>query len=144
MAQQLQKVPHTLHIHTHTILLPPKHTHIPTPPPPKHTITHTHTHTYIHTYIHKLFPPLTPLFPSSLSFKNHIRALHALHQVTLLLQAAAEKKHFTGVIYVRADVLLLNPVPFFLLQDQPKTLFLPDFHRSCRGGENMTTICILY
>jgi hypothetical protein len=38
---------------------------------------------------------------------------------------------FDGVIYVRADVLLLNPVPFFLLK-RPQTLFLPDFHRSCK------------
>jgi hypothetical protein len=42
---------------------------------------------------------------------------------------------FDGVIYVRADVQLLHTVPFFLFKDWPATLFLPDFHRSCKGGE---------
>mmetsp|Transcript_14321 Transcript_14321/g.32159 ORF Transcript_14321/g.32159 Transcript_14321/m.32159 type:complete len:310 (+) Transcript_14321:193-1122(+) len=68
------------------------------------------------------------------SFRNHLRALHALQQLAIALEEASHQRQFDGVIYVRADVLLLNPVPFFLLK-RPQTMFLPDFHRSCKGGE---------
>jgi len=70
------------------------------------------------------------------SFTNNLRALHALQQLAITLEKVSQQKQFDGVIYVRADVQLLHPVPFFLPKDWPATLFLPDFHRSCKGGQS--------
>ena len=37
------------------------------------------------------------------SFKNHIRALHSLHQVTLKIEKASHKYHYDGVTFLRPD-----------------------------------------
>eukprot|EP01038_Epipyxis_sp_PR26KG_P014925 gene14925-20075_t len=43
---------------------------------------------------------------------------------------------FDSVIFLRPDVTYINPLPVFLLEKyQNNTLFLPNFHRSCKGNE---------
>lgn len=72
------------------------------------------------------------------SFKNHIRALNSLNHVTMAVESISKVRHFDGVIFVRPDVLFLNPLPIFLLSSSifgKNNLFLPDFHRSCDGSE---------
>lgn len=69
------------------------------------------------------------------SFKNHLRALHSLHQVTLAVESASKWTHFDGVAFLRPDVLYLNELPISLLSTYPDTLFLPNFHRNCAGGQ---------
>lgn len=78
------------------------------------------------------------------SFKNHMRALNSLHHVTKAVESMATHRAYDGIIFVRPDVQFLNPLPIFLLShylsraqppQEQRLLFLPDFHRSCDGGE---------
>ena len=66
------------------------------------------------------------------SFKNHIRALHSLHQVTLAIEKASHKYHYDGVAFLRPDVEYVNELPIYLLQEHPHTLFVPKFQRDCQ------------
>jgi hypothetical protein len=75
------------------------------------------------------------------SFRNHMRALNSLHHVTMAVESMSARRIYDGVIFVRPDVQFLSPLPIYLLQSPQygsaaqNTLFIPDFHRSCRGAE---------
>jgi len=69
------------------------------------------------------------------SFQNHLRAMNSLNYLAHVVEKESKKKHFDGIMYLRPDVTYLNELPFYLLEHVRNTLFLPDFHRSCRGGE---------
>ena len=71
------------------------------------------------------------------SLKNHIRALYSLSRVGESIKNTNKK--YDVVIFLRPDVYLLNKVPVLLLEDlalqKKEQIYLPDFHRSCSGGE---------
>lgn len=69
------------------------------------------------------------------SFQNHLRAMNSLYYLASQVEKDSQHKHFDGIVYLRPDVTYLNELPFHLLEHLPNTLFVPDFHRSCRGGE---------
>lgn len=69
------------------------------------------------------------------SMKNHIRALNSLHHLASWVEKESQYKDIDGVVYLRPDATYLNELPYYLLEHFPRTLFLPDFHRSCQGGE---------
>eukprot|EP00598_Pedospumella_elongata_P004868 CAMPEP_0184981300 /NCGR_PEP_ID=MMETSP1098-20130426/11082_1 /TAXON_ID=89044 /ORGANISM="Spumella elongata, Strain CCAP 955/1" /LENGTH=609 /DNA_ID=CAMNT_0027504853 /DNA_START=41 /DNA_END=1871 /DNA_ORIENTATION=- len=69
------------------------------------------------------------------SFQNHLRAMNSLYYLATQVERDSQHKHFDGIVYLRPDVTYLNELPFHLLEHLPNTLFVPDFHRSCRGGE---------
>lgn len=66
---------------------------------------------------------------------NHIRALNSLHYLASEVEKDSQFKHFDGIVFLRPDVTYLNELPVYLLEHIPNTLFMPDFHRSCKGGE---------
>ena len=70
-----------------------------------------------------------------ISMKNHIRALNSLYFLANKVEQESKKRMYNGIIYLRPDVTYLNELPVYLLEHIPHTLFLPDFHRSCQGGE---------
>jgi hypothetical protein len=99
-----------------------------------------------------------------MSFKNHLRALNSLHHVAAVVDSLVSRKqiHYDGILFIRPDVRFIHPLPIELLpindrrfsdaisnlkvspsslysrkQLQPlrDVLFLPDFHRSCKGLE---------
>eukprot|EP00600_Ochromonadales_sp_CCMP1393_P012468 CAMPEP_0175000146 /NCGR_PEP_ID=MMETSP0005-20121125/2433_1 /TAXON_ID=420556 /ORGANISM="Ochromonas sp., Strain CCMP1393" /LENGTH=422 /DNA_ID=CAMNT_0016254923 /DNA_START=370 /DNA_END=1638 /DNA_ORIENTATION=- len=76
-----------------------------------------------------------PWHNSFVSFTNHMRALNSIHYLANAVEIAAQTRQFDGMIYMRPDIMYLNEVPFYLMEHIPNTLFLPDFHRSCRGGQ---------
>lgn len=72
------------------------------------------------------------------SFVNHMRALHSLRQ----LAHAVERQHnrpnatkFDAIVYLRPDVMYLNELPIYLIKEYKNTIFVPNFHRKCLGGE---------
>lgn len=69
------------------------------------------------------------------SFRNHLRALNSLHHLSQALRRESHKRHIDGVILLRPDVMYMNELPYQLMLHYNKTLFLPDFHRSCDGKE---------
>ena len=76
-----------------------------------------------------------PWHNNYVSFTNHLRALNSLFYLASKIELESQVKHFDGVVYLRPDVTYLNELPVYLLEHIPNTLFLPDFHRSCHGGE---------
>ena len=70
-----------------------------------------------------------------LSFTNHMRALNSLHYLASEVEKRSTYTQFDGVLFIRPDVTFLNELPFYLLEHIPNALFMPDFHRSCKGGE---------
>jgi hypothetical protein len=69
------------------------------------------------------------------SFVNHIRALNSLHYLATEVEKVSSYTQVDGIVFLRPDVTYLNELPYYLLEFLPNTLFMPDFHRSCRGGE---------
>lgn len=82
------------------------------------------------------------------ALRNEVRALHSLQHLVLAVQAADAQaqaepgstslpgRRYDAVIFLRPDVALLHDLPVRLLGLFPRdVLFLPDFHRSCVGGE---------
>lgn len=69
------------------------------------------------------------------SFRNHLRALNSLNYLAIQVEKQSRLKKFDGVVYLRPDLTYLNELPFYLLEFIPNTLFVADFHRSCKGGE---------
>jgi hypothetical protein len=69
------------------------------------------------------------------SFVNHIRALNSLHYLATEVEKVSAYTQVDGIVFLRPDVTYLNELPYYLLEFLPNTLFMPDFHRSCRGGE---------
>ena len=60
------------------------------------------------------------------TFDNHIRSLHSLNQVTKLWVSSPHT--YERVIYLRPDVLYLNPLDPQWLEIGPTECALPDFH----------------
>lgn len=69
------------------------------------------------------------------SFRNHLRALNSLHHLSHVIRRESSRRHIDGVILLRPDVWYMNEIPYQLMIHYNKTLFLPDFHRSCSGKE---------
>lgn len=69
------------------------------------------------------------------SFKNHFRALHSLHHLSQVIRNESLRNAVDGVILLRPDVFYLNELPYQLMAQYNHTLFLPDFHRNCRGSQ---------
>lgn len=69
------------------------------------------------------------------SFVNHLRALNSLRQLTRAVERRAEVMKFDAVVYLRPDVHYLNELPIYLIEEYKNTLFVPNFHRKCFGGE---------
>lgn len=94
------------------------------------------------------------------SLRNHLRALNSLfhlsrmvelansdpfHCKTLLSRGGADSRaarrshelscRFDAVIFIRPDVLYAHYLPVELLSHFRSALFVPDFHRSCAGGQ---------
>jgi hypothetical protein len=71
------------------------------------------------------------------SFQNHVRALNSLYHSTKVAESLHATRQYDGIIYIRPDVKFIQPLPIELLhrKNLSQILFLPDFHRSCRGFE---------
>jgi hypothetical protein len=69
------------------------------------------------------------------SFTNHIRAMNSLFYLSTIVEKESRYKEIDGVVFLRPDVTYLNELPYYLLEHFQHTLFLADFHRSCKGGE---------
>jgi hypothetical protein len=69
------------------------------------------------------------------SQKNHIRALHSLDHLARKVEQVSLTRAIDGIIYLRPDVLYINELPVLLFENFKNTLFVPDFHRSCKSGE---------
>lgn len=70
------------------------------------------------------------------SFKNHIRALNSLYQVTKVLQESSKHMHIDGVVFLRPDMMYISELPIYLFDYyKDDILFVPDFQRSCNGNE---------
>lgn len=73
------------------------------------------------------------------SFKNHMRALNSLYHLTQVVEKMHAIQPYDGVVFLRPDVRFLTDLPVQVLHNLPimkeYDLFLPDFHRSCRGQE---------
>jgi hypothetical protein len=84
------------------------------------------------------------------SFKNHLRALNSLYQVTNLLESVQNRQIslknqngqnpvktsiFDVVVFLRPDVMYISELPIYLFNHFQSALFVPDFQRSCSGKE---------
>ena len=71
------------------------------------------------------------------SMRNHIRALNSLNHIANKIESllSNNSRNYNGIVYLRPDVKYLHNIPVNLLRYIPNTLFVPDFHRSCEGGE---------
>lgn len=69
------------------------------------------------------------------SFRNHLRALNSLNYLATTVEKDSKHKHFDALVFLRPDATYLNELPYYLMEHFQDTLFLPDFHRSCQGGE---------
>ena len=58
------------------------------------------------------------------TFDNHIRALYSLYRVTQLYK----EKDYDYIIYLRPDVLYLNPINLLWLLNNDESINIPDFH----------------
>jgi hypothetical protein len=68
------------------------------------------------------------------TFDNHIRSLYSLNRVTQLW--VTSPRHYDRVIYLRPDVLYLNPLDTRWLEIGPDECAMPDFHRHRRHPVN--------
>ncbi len=78
--------------------------------------------------------------PTNTSLLNSLRALHSLQHLNSVIEERQENanKDIGGIVFLRPDVQFLTPLPLEISQHplfHCKTAFLPDFHRSCEGGE---------
>ena len=89
-----------------------------------------------------------PWHDNFLSLKNSIRALNSLYNVSQAVVRSGINYDF--VVFLRPDVTYLNNIEIDFMYQYPDALLIPDFHRSCFGGEyndrmamgNMTTALI--
>ena len=53
-----------------------------------------------------------------------------------MLEALSRVRRVDAAVFVRPDMQIVNELPVFLVRRfSASTIFVPDFHRSCEGGE---------
>jgi hypothetical protein len=90
-----------------------------------------------------------------LSLKNSLRALNSLDHLSNIIENINNNsqnktfhsnssgdvlinnlhKKYDAIIFLRPDMLYINELPINLLNIRQSNLYLPDFHRSCDGGQ---------